>query len=348
MCLPVEPKPPLDGFWNQAGIQNPVSLFFPGRWISQQTETLSNLRRLRSELKKDLSGQSAPLDVDRFVNTAENRTLDMMYFNIDHVDLSKNPHLFAGQRIRFPNGRPLAILFMGNAQFYEESRDLIEYYLCNGFRVLAFNYSGYGDSEGNSSQENLNEDAEAVYAFAKNLCNDNKKIYLHGFSIGGGVASSLAEKYPDLPVILDRSFAKIQDIIPNFLRKAEGRFLKKIARILENFIVRTSADYVNYDNIKSLKKVKQVYIASSLDDSEMGTVSVDRLCDFCTEKISEQQKRIFVPIGGEHNSSYLRARTYRITADLHLLKFQLKIMKDIHINLNAEIPIDPFFRPHFI
>lgn len=348
MALPIEPIPTTDGFWNQLGLQNPVSLFFPGRWISQDLDFLEQLRKLRSELKETLAGQSVPLVVDRYISTAEKRTLDMMYFNIDHVDTGRNPHLFAGQTISFPDGRPLAILFMGNAAFYEENRDLIEYYLCNGFKVLAFNYSGYGDSEGNSTQANLNEDAEAVYAFAKNLCSDNNRIFLHGFSIGGGVASSLAEKFPDLTVILDRSFAQIQEIVPNYLQKVGNSTLKKVLRLMKKIIVNTASKYVNYNNVKSLAKVRQVYAASSFDDTEMGSVSLDSLYHFCAEKTSLQQKRLFVPIGGEHNTSYLRARTYRITADLHLLKFQRRVMEDIHKNLKANIPIDPFFRPNFI
>ena len=346
MSFPVETPPPVDGFWDQLGIQNPVSLFFPGRWISQDPGLKEHLKNLKETLKNDLSGQSIPLDIEKYIRVRENRTLDMMYFNIDHVDTSQNPHLLAGKAISFPNGRPLVILFMGNAAFYEENQSLIEYYLCNGFKVLAFNYSGYGDSGGHSSQGSLDEDAEAVYAFSKNLCADNKRIFLHGFSIGGAVASSLAEKHPDLTVILDRSFARIQDVIPNFLRKTENKTLRKVILFMKSFIVNASLKYVNYDNLKSLKNVRQVYVASSFEDDDMGCNSLNNLCEFCAEKVSDQEKRVFVPIGGRHNTPYLKARIYRLTSDLDLLKFQVKIMGDIHKRLNANLPISNRYGIH--
>jgi pimeloyl-ACP methyl ester carboxylesterase len=339
MSFSLEPNTTTHGFWSQLGIQNPNSLIFPGHWISQEEEEKNELALNRVLLKESLNGQHFPLEVSQFIPTAEERLLDVMFFNIDRIDPLSNPHLYTGMLSSFPGGRPVVILFMGNASFYEDSKNLIEFYLSNGFKVLAFNYSGFGQSQGTPNQINLNEDAEAVYQFVKGFCSDEKQIFLHGFSIGGAVASSLARNHTDVTVILDKSFAKIEDIIPLSLRNLENSVLRRITSIFERFLVNTGLGYCNYNNLEALKNVRRVYVISNIADHMMGYISFQALQNFCLERIPPTQTREMLSISNPHNSSYLSACPVQFYRNPDLVKFKQQVIANIHRDLKAHIAI---------
>ena len=97
---------------------------------------------------------------------------------------------------------------IGHAKEYlEELRDL-------GLSVFAYDYLGYGLSEGSPSEEGCYQSAEAAYA---HLVNDRgidpATIILHGRSLGGGLSLELASKYPVGGVILESAFVSAFRVI---------------------------------------------------------------------------------------------------------------------------------------
>ncbi|KAA3608776.1 MAG: alpha/beta fold hydrolase [Calditrichaeota bacterium] len=76
-----------------------------------------------------------------------------------------------------------------------------------GFNVLTFNYSGTYKSEGLNSFENTQKDIKAVYDFIHKPQNiqtykiDTSRIYLGGYSYGGGMALTYASNHPEVKTI---------------------------------------------------------------------------------------------------------------------------------------------------
>ncbi len=90
-------------------------------------------------------------------------------------------------------GERLFLLFHGNAS--HRARRLPWYELCWSINldVLAMDYRGYGDSEGQPSEKALTEDALATWEYAtETLGYRPDQIILAGESLGGGVATKLA------------------------------------------------------------------------------------------------------------------------------------------------------------
>lgn len=85
-------------------------------------------------------------------------------------------------------------------------------YLSLGFDVFYYNYRSYGRSEGNLSPSSLKEDSLLVFKYIQALYKNNNvpvKIIVHGQSIGGMIASHIANHCPVSGLICDRTFASL-------------------------------------------------------------------------------------------------------------------------------------------
>lgn len=73
-----------------------------------------------------------------------------------------------------------------------------------GVGVVLFDYRGYGNSQGRIvSQQDLYQDAQVVY---DRLAQSKEPVWLYGESLGGGVASYLAEQNPCQGLVLQSTF----------------------------------------------------------------------------------------------------------------------------------------------
>lgn len=84
---------------------------------------------------------------------------------------------------------------------------------CN---VLIIDYRGYGNSEGEPSEEGLALDAEATLEWALNEPEiNNDSLYVFGRSIGGSVAIRLAESKSNYfkGMIVENTFTSIADLV---------------------------------------------------------------------------------------------------------------------------------------
>lgn len=106
--------------------------------------------------------------------------------------------------------RTLIIGFGGNAWNGED----VATYLHGVFPsadVVAFHYRGYRPSTGSPSSEALIEDAPQVYDFAVARVRPERTIAV-GFSIGSGVAASLARERPVDGLILVTPFDSLKEV----------------------------------------------------------------------------------------------------------------------------------------
>ncbi len=109
----------------------------------------------------------------------------------------KNPDAAFTLLFSHGNGEDLSIV----APFLRE-------YYADRFSVLAYDYRGYGTSDGKPSYRNVKQDAEAAYRWlTEEQRVDPKKIIAIGRSLGGALAVRTAAEHPVGGLICECSFA---------------------------------------------------------------------------------------------------------------------------------------------
>ena len=112
--------------------------------------------------------------------------------------------------LKNPDSKYLIYYNHGNAEDLKSILPRLESLRKAGFAVLAWDYPGYGTSDGNPTERLVNEIAEKIwkkipetYGFA------HKKVILYGRSLGGGPVAWLASKHKAAGLIMEGTFASI-------------------------------------------------------------------------------------------------------------------------------------------
>ncbi len=95
----------------------------------------------------------------------------------------------------------------GNAEDIGELLPYFRQYAEQGFSVLAYDYQGYGTSEGKPTEAGTCKDIEAAYRYlvqTRGVPTD--RILAHGRSVGSGPATYLASRHPLGGLILESAF----------------------------------------------------------------------------------------------------------------------------------------------
>jgi fermentation-respiration switch protein FrsA (DUF1100 family) len=81
-----------------------------------------------------------------------------------------------------------------------------------GLNLLAFDYRGYGESEGKPTEPGLYRDAEAAYRYLRDTLDAAPdRIVIFGHSLGSAVAVELAGRVPASGLILDGALTSVTD-----------------------------------------------------------------------------------------------------------------------------------------
>jgi alpha-beta hydrolase superfamily lysophospholipase len=95
----------------------------------------------------------------------------------------------------------------GNAEDIGDSRPVFEELRDLGFNVFAYDYQGYGTSQGVCSESNAYDDVETAYNYlTENLSIQSENIIAYGHSLGGAMAIDIASKKPVAGLIVESSF----------------------------------------------------------------------------------------------------------------------------------------------
>lgn len=101
----------------------------------------------------------------------------------------------------------------GNGGNISHRLGLYQVLLEMGFNVFAFDYRGYGRSEGRPNEAGTYRDAQAAWAWVRQKGFAANHIVLLGESLGGGIATELAVREPDAGgLILQSTFTSIPAI----------------------------------------------------------------------------------------------------------------------------------------
>ncbi len=101
----------------------------------------------------------------------------------------------------------------GNAGNISQRIDSFKIFRELGFSTFIFDYRGYGKSQGIPSENGTYLDADGAWEYlVKEMKVKPENIVVFGRSLGGGVASYLAEKYRPRALIIESSFTSIPDM----------------------------------------------------------------------------------------------------------------------------------------
>ena len=127
------------------------------------------------------------------------------------------------------------ILFShGNAEDIFGSTPFFEKLRAAGFNVFAYDYRGYGASDGKPSEQNSYEDAETAYNYlVSELKIAPEKIIIHGRSLGAAVSIDLASKKKCGGLIIESAFVSAFRVLTRYRIYPFDRFsnLSKIGRV---------------------------------------------------------------------------------------------------------------------
>ncbi|PHM11844.1 alpha/beta hydrolase [Nostoc sp. 'Peltigera malacea cyanobiont' DB3992] len=123
----------------------------------------------------------------------------------------------------------------GNSEDLGDIKQILEKLHAWGFSVFAFDYRGYGTSQGKPTESHAYEDINSAYNYlTQNLKISPERILVLGRSVGGGSAVNLAMQKPVAGLIIESSFISAFQVIVPF-------------RILP---------FDKFPNLKNIKKVK--------------------------------------------------------------------------------------------
>ena len=102
----------------------------------------------------------------------------------------------------------------GNAEDLGDIRPILDMFHDAGFAVFAYDYRGYGTSEGKASARNAKLDAEAAYRYlVRTLLVPPDRIIVHGRSVGAALALHVAAREPVGGVILESPFVSAFQVL---------------------------------------------------------------------------------------------------------------------------------------
>ena len=133
-------------------------------------------------------------------------------------------HFYPGNGVDEQHPGPVVLFAHGNAEFIEDYEEAFPMYRKLGVSVLLVEYRGCGHSTGKATKDNLTADH---LAFFDRLVTDPRvdptKVVLHGRSMGGGIAATVAAARPAAAaLILESTYTSISRVawslwVPGFL-----------------------------------------------------------------------------------------------------------------------------------
>ena len=111
-----------------------------------------------------------------------------------------------------PRGHLIFLVLHGNAGNISHRLNFYRAWLELGINVFAFDYRGFGRSEGRPSEEGTYLDAQAAAAWVRERGFAPEHTIVLGKSLGGGIGSELVLREPAAALILQSTFTSIPDI----------------------------------------------------------------------------------------------------------------------------------------
>jgi uncharacterized protein len=215
----------------------------------------------------------------RLVSTPQNIGLDydpVKFGAADGVELS-------GWFV--PGSSSVALLFChGNAGNISHRLESLQVFNGLGLNTLIFDYRGYGESKGRTTESGTYLDAEAAWNQLVELGYPADKIVIFGRSLGGAVAAHIAMQKQPAALILESTFTSIPDL---------G------ARLYPIFPVRLLSRF-KYNTVDFVRRVQSPVLVIHSSQDDIVPYDLGRMVYQAAGEPKE-----FLQIEGDHNSGFV-------------------------------------------
>ncbi len=214
---------------------------------------------------------------------ADPRIIELQFESV-HFETADGVEL-AGWFIPCDSARALILFFHGNAGNISHRLESIEIFHRLGLDIFIFDYRGYGQSEGKPSEHGTYEDAEAAWRYLiEERQVTSSQVIVFGRSIGGAIASRLAQSHMPRALILESTFTSLRDVATTLYPYLPVRLFLRL----------------EYDTAEYLSRVDcPVLIVHSRDDEIMPFSHARRLFE-----VSREPKEL-LEIAGTHNEGFI-------------------------------------------
>lgn len=133
-----------------------------------------------------------------------------------------------------PNATFTLLFSHGNAEDIGYDTPFLQAIRDAGFAVFAYDYHGYGTSEGKPSERHVYEDSEAAYSYLTDTLHvPSSRIICWGRSLGGAAAVDLAVRHPVGGLIMESAFTSAFRVLTMFPLLPFDKFsnLEKIRKV---------------------------------------------------------------------------------------------------------------------
>ncbi|MDP2241260.1 MAG: alpha/beta hydrolase [Burkholderiales bacterium] len=186
------------------------------------------------------------------------------------------------------DARGTILFFHGNAGNISHRIDYLRMFRKLGLATLIFDYRGYGNSTGTPSEEGTYRDAVAAWRWltqTRGLGPEN--IVYVGESLGGAVASGLAEQHAPRALVLLSTFTSAPDLGAQVYPFIPVRLISRFS----------------YDNLARIGRIKvPVLVAHSRDDDIVPFAHGRRIFEAAGEP------KQFLEMRGGHNDGFIFMR----------------------------------------
>ncbi len=166
--------------------------------------------------------------------------------NSKSADIKNTTHKIIASYLRNPDAKYTILYSHGNATDLGGLQYLQKNFYKHGYSILIYDYSGYGQSGGVASEQQVYNDVQAIYNY---LINDEKvepkQIIAYGHSLGAAIATDLALSNTIGALVLESPFTTA-------------------------FRVKTVYSIVPFDKFTNIDKIRNihapVFITHSKDD----------------------------------------------------------------------------------
>ncbi|MCP4401444.1 MAG: alpha/beta hydrolase [bacterium] len=124
--------------------------------------------------------------------------------------------LISARYLSHPSTRYTILYSHGNAEDLGDIEEILQQFYARGFSIIAYDYSGYGTSQGKPSEQASYANIFAVYDYLQQERRlRTEHILLFGRSLGGGPSTELASRKTVGGLILESSFSSVFRVITN-------------------------------------------------------------------------------------------------------------------------------------
>ncbi|MEW5822069.1 MAG: alpha/beta fold hydrolase [Cyanobacteriota bacterium] len=171
-------------------------------------------------------------------------------------------------------GKPTILFCHGQNCNVTHHQDIVKFLYNNGYGGLLVDYRGFRKNPGEPSEHGLYNDAKAALAYLQTKGIKNSDIIIWGHSMGGGVASEMAYRGNYKGLILESTFAGIEDmknhyLSPDFVKDKplKTRVLICLLKLLPDKFLELDT---KFDNKRKIKTVNYpILIVHSKEDKKV-------------------------------------------------------------------------------